>query len=61
MLVSYIKKIKAFITYLVGSVTTLSIIVPGWGFKGPLAELAKNLVLMRLVTMINANGTEDAP
>jgi len=49
------------ITYLVGSVTTLSIIVPGRGFSGPLLLGAKNLALIRLVTMTNASGTEVAP
>lgn len=61
MLVSHINKIEIIQTYLVGSVTTLSITVPGWGFIGPFAELAKNLVLIRLVTMINANGTDVGP
>jgi len=48
-------------TYLVGSVTTLSIIVPGRGFSGPLLLGAKNLALIRFVTITNANGTELAP
>jgi len=47
--------------YLVGSVTTLSIIVPGRGFWGPLLPGAKNLALIRFVTITNANGTELAP
>ena len=47
--------------YLVGSVTTLSIIVPGRGFSGPLLLRAKNLVLIRCVTITNANGTELFP
>jgi len=46
---------------LVGSVTTLSITVPGWGFSGPLLVGAKNLELMRFVTIRKAKGTELAP
>jgi len=47
--------------YLVGSVTTLSIIAPGRGFPGPLLLWTKNLALIRFVTITNANGTELAP
>ena len=47
--------------YLVGSVTMPSIIVPGRGFSGPLLLGAKNLALIRFVTITNANGTELAP
>lgn len=49
------------IAYLVGSVTTVSTIVPGRGFSGPLWPGAKNLALIRLVTITNANGTELGP
>jgi len=46
---------------LVGSVTTVSIIVPGRGFSEPLLVGAKNLALIRLVTITNANGTDLGP
>jgi len=43
--------------YLVGSVTTLSIIVPGRGFSGPFLLGVKNLEFIRFVTITNAIGT----
>ena len=48
-------------TYLVGSVTTVSITVPGRGFSGPLLLGAKNLALIRFVTITNANGIDFGP
>lgn len=57
-------KHKLINTYFIGSVTTLSTTVPGGGFFGgnsPCLEWLINLVLIRFVTKINANGTEFGP
>jgi len=57
----YVSEIIDKLAYLVGSVTTVSIIVPGRGFSGPLLLGAKNLELIRLETITNANGTDKGP